>query len=72
MIESHYDLIAIFAGIVQTILYCDFFYLYITKGNNVEKIFMLILSEKNLNLSLKSSIKIFIEIKNETHPFFIK
>jgi len=31
MVESHYDLIAIFAGIVQTILYCDFFYLYITK-----------------------------------------
>lgn len=29
--ESHYDLIAIFAGLVQTILYCDFFYLYITK-----------------------------------------
>ncbi|XP_031617184.1 ER lumen protein-retaining receptor [Contarinia nasturtii] len=29
--ESHYDLIAIFAGIIQTILYCDFFYLYITK-----------------------------------------
>ncbi|CAD7085475.1 unnamed protein product [Hermetia illucens] len=31
MAESHYDLIAIFAGVVQTILYCDFFYLYITK-----------------------------------------
>ncbi|KRG03713.1 uncharacterized protein Dmoj_GI20444, isoform C [Drosophila mojavensis] len=31
MVESHYDLIAIFAGVVQTILYCDFFYLYITK-----------------------------------------
>ena len=31
--ESFYDLIAIVAGIVQTILYCDFFYLYITKGN---------------------------------------
>uniref|UniRef100_A0A1A9V1G1 ER lumen protein-retaining receptor n=1 Tax=Glossina austeni TaxID=7395 RepID=A0A1A9V1G1_GLOAU len=30
-VESHYDLIAIFAGVVQTILYCDFFYLYITK-----------------------------------------
>lgn len=30
-VEQHYDLIAIFAGIVQTILYCDFFYLYITK-----------------------------------------
>lgn len=29
--ENHYDLIAIFAGLVQTILYCDFFYLYITK-----------------------------------------
>ncbi|XP_044252594.1 ER lumen protein-retaining receptor [Tribolium madens] len=29
--ESHYDLIAIVAGIVQTVLYCDFFYLYITK-----------------------------------------
>lgn len=31
IMESHYDLIAIFAGIIQTILYCDFFYLYITK-----------------------------------------
>lgn len=31
IVESHHDLIAIFAGIVQTILYCDFFYLYITK-----------------------------------------
>ncbi|EDV58545.1 ER lumen protein-retaining receptor [Drosophila erecta] len=31
MVESHYDLIAIFAGVVQTVLYCDFFYLYITK-----------------------------------------
>lgn len=29
--ESHYDLIAIIAGVIQTILYCDFFYLYITK-----------------------------------------
>ncbi|XP_022222650.1 ER lumen protein-retaining receptor-like [Drosophila obscura] len=29
--ESHFDLIAIISGIVQTILYCDFFYLYITK-----------------------------------------
>lgn len=31
MTETHYDLIAIVAGIVQTVLYCDFFYLYITK-----------------------------------------
>lgn len=29
--EGFYDLIAILAGIVQTVLYCDFFYLYITK-----------------------------------------
>uniref|UniRef100_U5EX25 ER lumen protein-retaining receptor n=1 Tax=Corethrella appendiculata TaxID=1370023 RepID=U5EX25_9DIPT len=29
--EGHYELIAIFAGCVQTILYCDFFYLYVTK-----------------------------------------
>lgn len=33
--EDHYDLIAIVAGIVQTVLYCDFFYLYITKGKSV-------------------------------------
>lgn len=31
--EGFYDLIAIVAGVVQTVLYCDFFYLYITKGN---------------------------------------
>ncbi|XP_014205344.1 ER lumen protein-retaining receptor [Copidosoma floridanum] len=29
--ENHYDFIAIIAGLVQTVLYCDFFYLYITK-----------------------------------------
>uniref|UniRef100_H2Z2V3 ER lumen protein-retaining receptor n=1 Tax=Ciona savignyi TaxID=51511 RepID=H2Z2V3_CIOSA len=29
--ESFFDLIAIVAGCVQTVLYCDFFYLYITK-----------------------------------------
>ncbi|VVC93711.1 ER lumen protein-retaining receptor [Leptidea sinapis] len=31
IVEDHYDLIAIVAGVVQTVLYCDFFYLYITK-----------------------------------------
>jgi len=30
-VEGFYDLIAIVAGIVQTVLYCDFFYLYVTK-----------------------------------------
>merc|ERR1712117_208721 len=29
--ESFYDVIAIVAGCVQTVLYCDFFYLYITE-----------------------------------------
>jgi len=29
--EGFYDLIAIVAGAVQTVLYCDFFYLYVTK-----------------------------------------
>jgi len=29
--EGFYDLIAIVAGIVQTVLYCDFFYLYVTR-----------------------------------------
>lgn len=29
--EGFYDLIAILAGVLQTIFYCDFFYLYITK-----------------------------------------
>lgn len=29
--EGFYDIIATIAGIIQTILYCDFFYLYITK-----------------------------------------
>jgi ER lumen protein retaining receptor len=30
--ENRYDPIAIVAGVVQTIIYCGFFYLYITKG----------------------------------------
>jgi len=30
-LEGFFDLIAVVAGCVQTVLYCDFFYLYITK-----------------------------------------
>jgi ER lumen protein retaining receptor len=30
--EGFHDWIAITAGVVQTILYCDFFYLYVTRG----------------------------------------
>ncbi len=38
--EGFYDLIAIIAGIIQTILYCDFFYLYITKGRHFSILFI--------------------------------
>ena len=30
--ESFFDPIAVVAGVVQTVLYIDFFYLYVTKG----------------------------------------
>ncbi|KPP59638.1 ER lumen protein retaining receptor 3-like [Scleropages formosus] len=30
--EEFFDQIAVVAGVVQTVFYCDFFYLYITKG----------------------------------------
>jgi len=33
--EGFLDLIAVVAGCIQTVLYCDFFYLYITKGTDV-------------------------------------
>merc|ERR1712168_995823 len=36
--ENHIDWIAIVSGIVQTVLYCDFFYLYITKVVKGQKI----------------------------------
>lgn len=39
--EGFYDVIAIIAGVVQTILYCDFFYLYITKGKSFFQHFFL-------------------------------
>ena len=33
--ENFIDWISIAAGVVQTVLYCDFFYLYITKGTRM-------------------------------------
>lgn len=36
--EGFFDIIAVVAGVVQTILYCDFFYLYITKVLKGKKI----------------------------------
>lgn len=35
--EGFHDKIPIIAGVVQTVLYCDFFYLYITKGELVDR-----------------------------------
>ena len=35
--ESFLDPIAVVAGIVQTVLYADFFYLYITRGESIGK-----------------------------------
>ncbi|MBZ3872487.1 ER lumen protein-retaining receptor 3 [Sciurus carolinensis] len=32
--ENFYDQIAVVSGVVQTIFYCDFFYLYVTKGSS--------------------------------------
>jgi len=36
--EGFYDIIAIAAGVLQTVLYCDFFYLYVTKVVKGKKI----------------------------------
>ncbi|XP_071814769.1 ER lumen protein-retaining receptor 2 isoform X1 [Apostichopus japonicus] len=44
--EGFFDLIAIVAGVVQTILYCDFFYLYITKD------FIILASEKSYQVEM--------------------
>lgn len=32
--EGFFDQIAVVSGVVQTIFYCDFFYLYITRGKS--------------------------------------
>ena len=39
--EDYIDVIAVFAGCVQTVLYCDFFYIYVKRGNiNLSIIFL--------------------------------
>lgn len=32
--ENFYDQISVVSGVVQTIFYCDFFYLYVTRGRD--------------------------------------
>lgn len=34
-VEEFFDQIAVVSGVVQTIFYCDFFYLYFTRGQHV-------------------------------------
>lgn len=61
--ESHYDLIAICAGVVQTILYWKFFYLYVTK----------VLRGKKLKLSdnlSKEEKRVFDQLRNEIYQEF--
>ena len=61
--EGFFDLIAVVAGCVQTILYCDFFYLYITKG----KLFLILLIPKNpFDLPFKNALH-----NNHTYYFDI-
>jgi len=59
--ESFIDWISVVAGVVQTVLYCDFFYLYITKGKHtlrfffsfvkiIDLVFDLVLKGKKLSL----------------------
>lgn len=38
--EEFFDPIATVAGVVQTVLYADFFYLYITRGNVLKLTFL--------------------------------
>ncbi|GAA57241.1 ER lumen protein-retaining receptor [Clonorchis sinensis] len=37
-VERHLDMIAIVSGVVQTLLYCDFFYLYVTRGMSFPRV----------------------------------
>lgn len=41
MDDHYFDRIAVVAGVIQTVLYCDFFYLYVTKVLKGKKIEML-------------------------------
>jgi ER lumen protein retaining receptor len=57
--EGYYDSIAMTAAIVQTILYCDFFYLYIRRGllnreKNFSKALITIITIKNVNMFIYS------------------
>ncbi|EMP27022.1 ER lumen protein retaining receptor 3 [Chelonia mydas] len=50
--ENFYDQIAVVSGVVQTIFYCDFFYLYVTKGPPAHVAAAVFNQELNMNDSL--------------------
>jgi len=56
--EGFFDFIAVVAGCVQTVLYCDFFYLYVTKGKNwhCHKILILTFSSVKFFFSVLKSV----------------
>ncbi|KAH0626476.1 hypothetical protein JD844_001470 [Phrynosoma platyrhinos] len=62
--EGFFDLIAIVAGLVQTILYCDFFYLYITKDKKNRESVTVVVSRRPIAV-VKQASEILM------HPFFI-
>jgi len=39
LLENHLDVIALVAGVAQTVLYADFFYLYVTRVVQQEYVF---------------------------------
>ncbi|XP_049494891.1 ER lumen protein-retaining receptor 2 isoform X1 [Panthera uncia] len=81
--EGFFDLIAVVAGVVQTILYCDFFYLYITKGTSAyvlpalflpPRVFRSDLVQHAPNMALAPKAQLVSEKHFNDHPikFWIK
>nr|XP_021327592.1 ER lumen protein-retaining receptor 3-like [Danio rerio] len=51
--EGFYDQIAVVSGVVQTIFYCDFFYLYFTRGQRTH-------TQSNTHLHHKVSVRSYV------------
>ncbi|CAG0886704.1 unnamed protein product [Cyprideis torosa] len=65
--ENFFDPIAVVAGIVQTVLYCDFFYLYITKGISGKSQILFALTYTARYLDLLTN---FVSVYNTTMKIF--
>ncbi|ROL42963.1 ER lumen protein-retaining receptor 2 [Anabarilius grahami] len=66
--EGFFDMIAIVAGVVQTILYCDFFYLYVTKVNAVQRFQVL---RQSADLLLAGSCVGITRMRRAAHVYSI-